>query len=393
MKKEQMEDKRVKVLLIEDNPGDARLIREMLKVNTKTQFELTHTERLNEGLERFSNNKFDVLLLDLGLPDCQGLDTLKEVNLKKPDEPIVVLTGFADELVGIQAVHSGAQDYLIKGEVDSKLLIRSINYAIERKRAEEEKEKMRSQLLQAQKMEAVGRLAGGVAHDFNNLLTVIIGYTELLLNDFHLGDPRRKDVQDILNAGREASLITRQLLAFSRKQVIQPQDLNINTVVTDIEKMLKHLIGEDINLVILTEQKLGLVKADPGQMKQVIINLVVNAHEAMPEGGKLTIKTENVTLNEEDCILIPESRPGKFVRLSILDTGSGMDKETVTDIFEPFFTTKGTGTGLGLSVVYGIVKQHKGWMEVQSSPGKGSTFKVYLPLSPLKEKIKLKIRF
>lgn len=209
MKKEQMEDKRVKVLLIEDNPGDARLIREMLKVNTKTQFELTHTERLNEGLERFSNNKFDVLLLDLGLPDCQGLDTLKEVNLKKPDEPIVVLTGFADELVGIQAVHSGAQDYLIKGEVDSKLLIRSINYAIERKRAEEEKEKMRSQLLQAQKMEAVGRLAGGVAHDFNNLLTVIIGYTELLLNDFHLGDPRRKDVQDILNAGREASLITR----------------------------------------------------------------------------------------------------------------------------------------------------------------------------------------
>ncbi len=253
----------------------------------------------------------------------------------------------------------------------------------ERKQVEEEKEKLQVQLFQSQKMEAIGILVGGVAHYFNNLMTIVIGYSDLLLARLDEGDllSLREDIARIKKAGEQATSLTQQLLAFSRKQMLQPQKLNLNATVTDMEELLRPLISEDIDLVVVLEPALEWITADPGQIEQVIMNLVVNARDAMPQGGRLIIKTENVTLDEDYYRVIPEARPGKFVCLSVEDTGVGMDQETLRHIFEPFFTTRevGKGTGLGLAVVYGIVRQHEGWINVYSEPGRGSTFKAYLP--------------
>jgi PAS domain S-box-containing protein len=239
---------------------------------------------------------------------------------------------------------------------------------------------LEQQLRQSQKMEAVGRLAGGIAHDFNNLLMVISGYCEFLLEKIGPDAVLRAPAQEIANAAERATSLTRQLLAFSRKQMLAPKVLDLNAVVTENLKMLTRLIGEDIDLVMVPATELGPVKADPGQIEQVILNLAVNARDAMPHGGKLTIETSNVTLDESYARYHAGVRPGEYVMLAISDTGSGMDADTQSHIFEPFFSTKGTkGTGLGLSTVYGIVKQSGGYIWVYSEPGKGTTFKVYLP--------------
>jgi PAS domain S-box-containing protein len=252
----------------------------------------------------------------------------------------------------------------------------------ERKRAEEENEKLQAQLRQSQKMEAIGTLAGGVAHDFNNLLTTIIGNADLGLMDLGKDHPLRERIEDIKKAGNSAASLTRQLLAFSRKQVIKPEVLDLNEVITDTEKMLKRLIGEDVELSMVLEPEPWKVHADRGQVEQVIMNLTVNARDAMPQGGKLTFETANIDLDEDYFRKHGiEEQPGSYVVLAVSDTGIGMDKETQSRIFEPFFTSKGLGkgTGLGLSTVYGIVKQNNGFIWVYSEPGQGSTFKIYLP--------------
>ena len=244
-----------------------------------------------------------------------------------------------------------------------------------------ERKALETQLQQSRKMEAVGRLAGGIAHDFNNLLTIISGYTEMALGRPHLPSEAHADIERIENASGRAAALVRQLLAFSRKQVLQPKILDLNKIVLNLDSLLRRLMDERIEMVTRVKDDLGKVKADPAQVEQVIMNLVVNARDAMPEGGRLVVETCNTDLDANYAVDHVSVRPGRYVMLAVSDTGVGMDRQTVAHIFEPFFTTKesGRGTGLGLSTVYGIVKQSGGYIWVYSEPGKGSTFKVYLP--------------
>ena len=251
----------------------------------------------------------------------------------------------------------------------------------ERKQAEEALKIAEGRLLQAAKLEAVGRLAGGVAHDFNNLLGVIMGYADLMAKRLPAEDPLRRNVQEIQKAAERASALTRQLLAFSRRQVLQPRVLDLHHTIGEVESMLQRVIGEDVDLVTVLREGVGQVQADPGQIQQVLMNLAVNARDAMPDGGSLTIETANVDLSVDYARAHLGVAPGPYVLMAVSDTGVGMSAEVQAHIFEPFFTTKGPekGTGLGLATVYGIVKQSGGNIWVYSEPGKGTTFKVYLP--------------
>ena len=249
-------------------------------------------------------------------------------------------------------------------------------------------------------MEAVGRLAGGIAHDFNNLLMAITGYGELMRSKVLKDDPLYSHLENILKAGDRAAALTQQLLTFSRQKIVHPQVIDLNRVVLDLEPMLRRLIGEDLDLEVVTDRRLGAVKADPGQLGQIIMNLVVNARDAMPQGGRLTLKTAAVNFTVGCHNRFGLTPPGAYVMLEVQDTGVGMDEATQAHIFEPFFTTKepGKGTGLGLSTVYGIVKQSGGYLDLESSPGAGSTFTIYLPrleaiVEPPKAKIPITASF
>jgi PAS domain S-box-containing protein len=631
--------------LIEDNPGDFRLINEMVK-ESGANVELKWAKQLSTGLANLKEESFDGLLVDLGLSDSQGIDTFKKIHDQAPQIPIVVITGLADDGLAMRAVREGAQDYLVKGQIDSNLLIRSIRHAIERKRAEEalreseekyrtileniedgyfevdiagnftffndslcrllgysrdemmgmnnrqytdeenapklyrafnqvyrtgeptkgfdwevirkdrakryvetsvssiknssgqpigfrgivrditerkqieetlrvsesryrslfdgvpiglyrttaageiidanpalvemlgyldweslskvnaadtyidpEEQKMwqplmeqegivrnfqkqlqhrdgtviwveenaravcdaegrvlfyegsfqditerkraeeemaalQEQLRQSQKMESIGRLAGGIAHDFNNLLTIIKGYSQLSLIELKEGDPLKENIEEVKKAADRAADLIRQLLAFSRRQVMEMRVLDLNILLQNLDKMLRRVIGEDIELVTLLAEDLGRVKTDPGQIEQVILNLAVNARDAMPSGGKLTIETANVELDETYARRHVAVTPGRYVMLAVSDTGVGMTPEVRDRVFEPFFTTKekGKGTGLGLSTVYGIVKQSEGNIWIYSEPGHGTTFKIYLPqVEELLEEVKEKV--
>jgi PAS domain S-box-containing protein len=276
-------------------------------------------------------------------------------------------------------------DWLLAPEFDKsgkvKTVLTSARDITRRKHSEKEREALEEQLRQSQKMEAIGRLAGGIAHDFNNLLTVIQGYTDIALLGMGKDDPLQTKLTSIRRAASTAASLTHQLLAFSRRQVLDMRVINLNNTVKELEGMVRRMIGEDIELTTILEEGLGKVKVDPRQIDQVIVNLAVNARDAMPNGGKLEIRTTNSDLDQTFALDHADAVPGNYVMLSVSDTGTGMSPETKARIFEPFFTTKelGKGTGLGLSMVYGIIKQSGGNIWADSEPGRGTTFAIYLP--------------
>jgi signal transduction histidine kinase len=366
------------VLLVEDDEEDYLLTKDTLDAIEGPGYALHWVRDCRSALAAAKERPYDVCLVDYRLGPENGIQLVRDLLQDCHDQVVIVMTGQGDRDVDIEATQAGATDYLIKGEITPALFERTIRYAMRSRADLRALRESEAELRQAQRMDAVGQLAGGIAHDFNNMMTAVIGFSDLVL--LHLDDahPVRHHVEQIKRAGQRASAMTNQLLAFSRKQVMQTTVFDLNTVITETEKLLQRLIGEDIELVSLLDPALAPIEADPGQLEQVIMNLAVNARDAMPAGGRLTIQTTNVERNAEDRL---DSEPGPYVLLAVHDTGIGIAPETIPQIFEPFFTTKeeGRGTGLGLATVFGIVKQSGGEIRVDSERGRGTTFKVYLP--------------
>jgi signal transduction histidine kinase len=321
----------------------------------------------------------DIVISDFAVGVGFGaLEALRLIQERNVDLPLIVVSGKVRDADVLAVLKAGAADHLTRGN------LMRLNAAVERElrsaRNRGERVRLEEQFRQAQKMEAVGRLAGGVAHDFNNLLTVITGYSDLLLSSRELKDSQRTALEEIRRSAERGGQLTHQLLAFSRRQPMQARALRIDDLVLQMERMLRRLIGEDVELVTIAASSEG-VYADPGRLEQVIMNLVVNARDAMPRGGKLTIETGSLRLGEGLAARQLGVPPGHYVTIFITDTGIGMDSETLSHLFEPFFTTKnpGRGTGLGLATVYGIVRQSGGAIGISSEPGKGTVARIYLP--------------
>ena len=488
----------VNILLVEDNQGDAELMDILLGGISGQNYVVTNVQRLAQALELIKKVHFDLVILDLGLPDSSGLDTLQTFVTAAADLPVVVLTGLQDESVALEALKGGAQDFLIKGQISGQMLARVLRYAFERKQAEinrrnaelqvqtildvldvqvmlmdtdhriewvnkrvcevfslsrekvigrfchelwpdqtgycegcpvekakatnthqveyrfpkmnkfwdikacpvlneqgeitsivevrtdiTERIQLEEQFYQAQKMEAVGRLAGGVAHDFNNMLSVILGFAELARAASPEGSRLSEYIGEILEAGKRSTDLIRQLLAFSRKDNISPQIVNCNIHLENSRKMLVQLVGEDIEIRFSPGPDLWNVKLDPAHLDQIIVNLAVNSRDAIRGIGIITLETANVFLDEEYCRLHVYSVPGEYVQLTVSDTGHGMSQEVLGKMFEPFFTTKelGRGTGLGMSTIFGIVRQNGGTIEAYSELGHGTTIRINFPRS------------
>jgi signal transduction histidine kinase len=367
-----------RVLLVEDSPFDAELMIEELK-RVGFEFEWERVETEADYLARL-NADVDLILSDYEMPQFNGRRAL-ELLLERPelDIPFIIISGTIGEETAVAAIKLGASDYLLKDRIAR--LGPAVNRALHDVQERREKKRLEGQFLEAQKMEVIGQLAAGVAHDFNNVLAVIMGYSDLLEQELGSGHALQRYTEEIRQAARRASGLTRQLLIFSRRETIQPELLDLNDVVISMDKLLRRLVDENIELTIACGRDLGQVRADSGYLWQVLLNFVVNARDAMPRGGKLVVKTASIVLGEESAPARAGVPLGEYVTLSVSDTGSGMTAEVKARLFEAFFTTKpaGKGTGLGLVTCQTIVRQLGGSIEVDSEVGRGTTFTVYLP--------------
>ena len=365
-------DRPVTILLVEDNPGDRRLIHEMLAEAGSITFDVQYADRLQAAMEHLGQNGVEVILLDLGLPDSQGLETLRKVYARVTRMPIVVLTGLNDETIGVQAINEGAQDYLIKGQVDTQLLTRTIRYAMERKQAEERERRLQLQLNLSNRLASLGLMVEGIAHEINNPLASVIGFAQML-RDEDIPDSAREDVETVCdNAQRVADIMT-NLLAFARQQKLQRTCVSVNDIVMAALNMrARPLEGDNIAIVTRLDPALPSTMADATLLQQAFLNLIINAETEMKLAhgkGNLLIMTELL----DDAI-----------RVSFRDDGPGIAEANLTHVFDPFFSTRGVGQGrgLGLSVCYGIITDHNGRIEVESQPGNGCVFSVELPVVP-----------
>jgi two-component system cell cycle sensor histidine kinase/response regulator CckA len=368
----------LRVLIVEDSEDDSmRLVRELRRGG----YDLTHerVEKAEAFKSALDEQSWDLIIADYNLPEFSApaaLALLKESGL---DLPFIILSGVVSEAEAVAAMKAGAHDY-IKKDTPARL-IPAIERELREAEMRHERRRLQEAFRQSQKMEVIGRFAGEMVHEFNNALTVITGYSALLLSRLPDGAPMRREIEEIRTAAERAALLTHQLSAFSQRQALQPRVLDLNAVIGELREMLAHLLGKNVDLVTVLDPGLGRFEADRSQIEQVIMNLAVNARDAMPKGGTLTVETANAELDETYAHQYMKVPPGPYIMLALSDTGCGMDGATQARIFEPFFTTKpkDRGRGLGLSIVYGIVKQNAGDIRVRSAPGQGTTFAIYLP--------------
>ena len=380
----------LRVLIAEDSEDDGELIvRELRRGGYDVTFARVDTAAALE--KAFSSEEWDLIISDFSMPVFSGTDALSIVRQKRPDVPFIFVSGTMGEETAVAAMKNGAQDYLMKGNL--KRLVPAVQRELRDAEERRTRKRLEAHVHQLQKFEAIGRLAGGIAHDFNNMIGAIMGWADMGLDEAPQGTRLRERFEKIREQSHRAAKLTSQLLAFGRRQLLQPRKIDLNALVQEEMSFLGKVIGADIEIRVLAAPDLCPTEADPTQIEQVLMNLCLNARDAMPEGGRLVIETRNVEIGDEYCRKNAYAKPGRYALLSVSDTGTGMDAATIERIFEPFFTTKelGRGTGLGLATVYGIVKQHNGFIHVYSEPGKGTSFRVYLLAEPgTQERLEIK---
>ncbi|MES2466469.1 MAG: response regulator [Verrucomicrobiota bacterium] len=366
------------ILHLEDDPNDAALVLATLE-DGGLLCEVTRVQDRGAFVAALEQGGIDLVLSDFTLPAFDGLAAAEMVRSGWPDLPVILVSGTLGEELAIDALKGGATDYVLKERLSR--LVPAVRRAMQEVGARAECKQLEAQFIEAQKMEVIGQLAGGVAHDFNNILMTIMGYTDLLTMELAQDSPLLEYAGEIRHASERAAGLTRQLLVFSRKETVQPVVLDFNVVVQELDKMLRRLIGENIDMEMIPGARGGRVKADPGYLGQILMNLAVNARDAMPTGGKLTIETSNVTVAHGGVLNCQEILPGDYVMLRVSDTGTGMSEEVKSHLFEAFFTTKpkGKGTGLGLATCHAIVQLCRGNILVSSELGRGTTVEIYFP--------------